>query len=70
MIGTGLTPEGINQNYVIYELMTESAWRETPANLTTWFDDYSTRRYGLSDENAKQAWRILQVINNTRVESN
>ncbi|XP_063910098.1 alpha-N-acetylglucosaminidase-like isoform X1 [Zophobas morio] len=60
MIGTGLTPEGINQNYVIYELMTESAWRETPANLTTWFDDYSMRRYGLSDENAKQAWRILQ----------
>jgi alpha-N-acetylglucosaminidase len=60
MIGTGVTPEGINQNYVIYELMTEAAWRQTPANLTEWFEDYATRRYGLPDENAKKAWRILQ----------
>lgn len=62
MIGTGLTPEGINQNYVIYELMTESAWRTAPVNLTEWIESYATRRYGSSDDNAKNAWRILQVI--------
>lgn len=62
MIGTGLTPEGINQNYVIYELMTESAWRTAPVNLTEWIESYTTRRYGSSDDNAKNAWRILQVI--------
>jgi hypothetical protein len=66
MIGTGVTPEGINQNYVIYELMTEAAWRQTPANLTEWFEDYVTRRYGLPDENAKKAWRILQVKTDKR----
>lgn len=34
MIGTDrLAPEGINQNYIIYDLMTESAWRIQPANL-------------------------------------
>ncbi|RZC37606.1 NAGLU C domain containing protein, partial [Asbolus verrucosus] len=60
MIGTGLTPEGINQNYVIYDLMIEAAWRSTPANLTEWIEDYATRRYGLSDENAKRTWRIFQ----------
>jgi alpha-N-acetylglucosaminidase len=60
MIGTGLTPEGINQNYVIYELMTESAWRTAPVNLTEWIESYTTRRYGSSDDNAKNAWRILQ----------
>lgn len=61
MVGTGLTPEGINQNYVIYDLMTESAWRNTSTNLTEWFELYSDRRYGQSNENARQAWRILQV---------
>ncbi|KAJ3658550.1 hypothetical protein Zmor_010284 [Zophobas morio] len=60
MIGTGLTPEGINQNYVIYELMTEAAWRTSPDNLTEWFENYATRRYGFADDNAKEAWRILQ----------
>ncbi|XP_044254830.1 alpha-N-acetylglucosaminidase isoform X2 [Tribolium madens] len=60
MIGTGLTPEGINQNYVIYELMTETAWRQAAVNLTEWFEKYSTRRYGFPDSNAENAWRILQ----------
>lgn len=36
MVGTGLTPEGINQNYVVYDLMNEMAWRTEPANLTEW----------------------------------
>jgi len=36
MVGTGLTPEGINQNYVMYELMNEMAWRTEPVNLTEW----------------------------------
>lgn len=36
MIGTGLTPEGINQNYVIYDLMNEMAYREQPVDLHQW----------------------------------
>jgi alpha-N-acetylglucosaminidase len=36
MVGTGLTPEGINQNYVMYDLMNEMAWRTEPVNLTKW----------------------------------
>lgn len=61
MIGTGLTPEGINQNYVIYDLMSEMAWRKEPANLTQWFNDYSARRYGETNENAIEAWQIFKV---------
>ncbi|KAL1130693.1 hypothetical protein AAG570_011934, partial [Ranatra chinensis] len=37
MIGVGLTPEGINQNYVIYELMLENSWKKEPSNLTEWY---------------------------------
>ena len=36
MIGIGLTPEGINQNYAIYELMMEMGYRREPANLKVW----------------------------------
>lgn len=38
MVGTGLTPEGINQNYVIYDLMNEMAYRQEPVNLDKWLD--------------------------------
>lgn len=36
MIGTGITPEGINQNYAVYDLMLEMSWRREPANLEQW----------------------------------
>ncbi|XP_057318664.1 alpha-N-acetylglucosaminidase [Microplitis mediator] len=59
MIGTGLTPEGINQNYVIYELMNEMAYRRKPADLDKWFENYSIRRYGEWNEYAAETWNIL-----------
>ena len=42
MIGTGLTPEGIFTNEVMYELMNENAVASAPRNLTTW---YATLRF-------------------------
>ncbi|XP_066585309.1 alpha-N-acetylglucosaminidase isoform X2 [Prorops nasuta] len=59
MIGTGLTPEGINQNYVIYDLMNEMAYRKSPMDLPTWFETYALRRYGYYDENSAKAWKSL-----------
>ncbi|KAK4887646.1 hypothetical protein RN001_003917 [Aquatica leii] len=60
MVGTGLTPEGINQNYVVYELMSESSWRSEPIDLTDWFALYTIRRYGQNNTNAIRAWQILK----------
>ncbi|XP_026736420.1 alpha-N-acetylglucosaminidase [Trichoplusia ni] len=58
MIGVGLTPEGINQNYVVYDLMLESAWRKSPVqDLEAWVADYAERRYGCKD--AGEAWKYL-----------
>ncbi|XP_076294620.1 N-acetyl-alpha-glucosaminidase [Lasioglossum baleicum] len=59
MIGTGLTPEGINQNYVIYELMNEMAYRREPVDLDKWFANYATRRYGVENEWAALTWQLL-----------
>lgn len=58
MIGIGLTPEGINQNYVVYDLMLESAWRKQPIeDLDVWVGEYAERRYGCNA--TTDAWRYL-----------
>lgn len=57
MIGIGLSPEGINQNYVVYDLMLESAWRSEPVDIDTWIEDYAERRYGCRA--ASIAWEYL-----------
>ncbi|XP_063816091.1 alpha-N-acetylglucosaminidase [Pseudophryne corroboree] len=59
MVGTGLTPEGIEQNDMIYELMNEIGWLSKPLNLTKWISNYSTRRYGRENLNAQSAWQLL-----------
>lgn len=58
MIGIGLTPEGINQNYVVYDLMLESAWRKAPVkDLEAWVADYAERRYSCNA--TAEAWKYL-----------
>lgn len=58
MIGIGLTPEGINQNYVVYDLMLESGWRKSPVtNLEDWIVEYGERRHGCKD--TAEAWKYL-----------
>lgn len=59
MVGTGLTPEGINQNEMIYELMNEIGWRQEPVILSEWVDGYVQRRYGSNNANARAAWQLL-----------
>ena len=36
MIGTGLTPEGILQNEVVYALSTDVSWQTKKVNVTEW----------------------------------
>ncbi|CAG9128756.1 unnamed protein product [Plutella xylostella] len=57
MVGTGMAPEGIYQNYVIYDLMTEAAWRREPLDLNRWVRRYAERRYGCNSTGA--AWDAL-----------
>ncbi|XP_047493816.1 alpha-N-acetylglucosaminidase-like [Penaeus chinensis] len=59
MVGTGLTPEGINQNYVMYDFMNEMGWRQQAPNVTQWAADYARRRYGGSDARLATAWQYL-----------
>ncbi|XP_028845266.1 alpha-N-acetylglucosaminidase [Denticeps clupeoides] len=59
LVGLGMSPEGIEQNPVVYELMSELAWRKEPVNLAKWVSLYAVRRYGSTDESLGAAWRLL-----------
>lgn len=60
MKGIGLTMEGIEQNPVLYELMTDHTWRDTEISLDNWLTDYVRNRYSNTDAHAMQAWQILK----------
>jgi alpha-N-acetylglucosaminidase len=60
LLGLGLTPEAIEQNPVMYDLMIENVWRDEPIDLSKWLDDYAFRRYGKRNEGIEKAWQILK----------
>ena len=64
IIGTGLTPEGVWQNPVVYDLMNENSYRSAAkVDLMDWVARYSRRRYGAATPKAaaalETAWRLL-----------
>jgi alpha-N-acetylglucosaminidase len=60
MVGIGLTPEGIEQNPVLYQLMTENIWQSDPINLEQWLKSYALCRYGKANADINTAWNILK----------
>ncbi|KAI3952147.1 hypothetical protein MKW98_005842 [Papaver atlanticum] len=59
MVGVGMSMEGIEQNPVVYDLMSEMAFHHKKVDLKAWIDLYPTRRYGSSNPSIKDAWNIL-----------
>nr|NP_001260251.1 N-acetyl-alpha-glucosaminidase, isoform B [Drosophila melanogaster]NP_652045.1 N-acetyl-alpha-glucosaminidase, isoform A [Drosophila melanogaster]AAF52672.2 N-acetyl-alpha-glucosaminidase, isoform A [Drosophila melanogaster]AAL13967.1 LP03571p [Drosophila melanogaster]AGB92787.1 N-acetyl-alpha-glucosaminidase, isoform B [Drosophila melanogaster] len=60
LVGTGITPEGIGQNYVMYSFTLERGWSNTSLDLDSWFTNFSHSRYGVKDERLEQAWLLLK----------
>jgi alpha-N-acetylglucosaminidase len=59
MKGIGLTMEAIEQNPVLYELMTEHTWRDSPIELKQWLRKYIENRYGRTTPLLESAWDTL-----------
>lgn len=57
--GIGLTMEGIENNPVMFELMTELPWRNEAFKKEQWMDGYLKARYGKADEDVSAAWDVL-----------
>lgn len=60
MVGIGLTPEGIDQNPALYQLMTDNVWRNDTIDLNKWLEEYAWRRYGKKNLTINEAWQILK----------
>ena len=60
LTGIGLTPEGIEQNPALFELMLENVWQSEAINLDTWLKDYTAARYGAENASVNEAWTILK----------
>ncbi|KAM3260456.1 hypothetical protein ACQJBY_051614 [Aegilops geniculata] len=59
MVGVGMCMEGIEHNPVVYELMSEMAFRSQKVEVEDWLKSYSYRRYGQSNVEIQKAWAIL-----------
>ncbi|XP_068641761.1 alpha-N-acetylglucosaminidase-like isoform X2 [Aristolochia californica] len=59
MVGVGMCMEGIEQNPVVYDLMSEMAFRHDKIDLKVWVYEYTRRRYGTIVPNVQDAWEIL-----------
>ncbi len=59
LVGFTISGEGIENNEVIYELMSDSAWSSKPVNLTTWLPKYAANRYSSDDPALAEAWHLL-----------
>lgn len=60
MIGVGITPEGINQNYIMYDFALDRAWDQSSVDLDNWIDGYVTSRYIFPHPNLNKGWRHLK----------
>jgi Alpha-N-acetylglucosaminidase (NAGLU) tim-barrel domain/Alpha-N-acetylglucosaminidase (NAGLU) C-terminal domain/Glycosyl hydrolases family 35/Alpha-N-acetylglucosaminidase (NAGLU) N-terminal domain len=66
MVGIGLTPEGIEQNPALYQLMLENVWQDEPVKVGDWLDAYVRERYsdaGMTEDArhlVREAWRLLE----------
>ncbi|GMR61428.1 hypothetical protein PMAYCL1PPCAC_31623, partial [Pristionchus mayeri] len=68
MVGMGLTMEGINQNYVVYQYMIDLAWTEEELKPLEWIVGYAAARYGSSTPQQARAWQMLLSTFYTQVD--
>ena len=58
--GVGLTMEGIENNPMMYELVSELPWRDAKFSWKKWLHDYVEARYGnINNAKVHDAWLLL-----------
>jgi len=58
-VGVGMSMEGIEQNPIVCDLMSEMAFHHRRVDLQVWVETYPTRRYGKPVKGLQDAWWIL-----------
>ncbi|MBR4848963.1 MAG: alpha-N-acetylglucosaminidase C-terminal domain-containing protein [Bacteroidaceae bacterium] len=60
ILGIGATPEGIETNHIVYDMLFELPWMSTRPNLNEWLKDYAHARYGTDNATALEALQTLK----------
>lgn len=60
LAGFGMAPEGIENNEVLYELITDAGWTDKPINIKDWYENYTVCRYGEASPRFNGYWDKLQ----------
>ena len=58
--GIGATPEGIENNSILYDMLFELPWMSARPNADEWLKDYTHARYGIENNDALAAMQTLK----------
>jgi len=59
LVGFTISGEGLENNEVIYELMSDSAWSRKAIDLSVWLPNYASNRYQSDDPVLAEAWNLM-----------
>lgn len=59
LVAHGMAPEGIENNEVIYELLSDAGWSDKEINIHEWLKEYSYNRYGGYPAAIRECWDLL-----------
>jgi hypothetical protein len=59
LVGFGYSPEGTENNEVVYEMASDAAWSRTPIDVDRWLESYCRARYGTCPAKVREAWKLL-----------
>ena len=57
--GTGIIPEGIENNDIVYQWALERSWQKNEPEFNKHIDDFILARYGTINDDLKNAWSYL-----------
>lgn len=59
LVGFGMAPEGLENNEVVYELLSDMGWTKGTIDPQKWIASYCVSRYGSCSAKMKEAWSLL-----------
>lgn len=59
LLAHGMAPEGIENNEVIYELLSDAGWSDKKIDIHEWLKEYSCNRYGSCPAAVGRCWDLL-----------
>lgn len=60
LTGFGTSPEGVENNEILYELISAAAWSDSRIDLDTFLESYNRARYGAADPAFTKFWSELR----------